>query len=328
MKNRLKHAFHKHCRVTTVLTLLVLVSVACSSEQRVDPSFRVTLPNPPTYPLGDGPVVWIDEAHNNEPITAGRYTPFVDVLEADGYTIRYLRTEFTPASLKDIELLVIIGALHETNLESWSLIGDGRHPTEPDPILSAFGQREIAAVNDWVAQGGALLLLAEHMPVAGAVAQLAESFGFQLLNGFVEDPNTWDSAIFRGSEGTLVDHPITRGLRGETNIEVVATFDGAAFTADNAEPLMILSPQYVSYQPEIAWEIDENTPTISVAGWFQGAVKNFYDGRLAVFGDATMFSAQLKQDGSRMGMNSDEGTQNLQFLLNIMHWLVRLDVQE
>jgi len=311
-----------------VLALLTLVSVTCSSKQQVDPAFRVTLPNPPTYPQGGGPIAWLDEAHNNEPILAGRYTPFVKVLEADGYVVQYLQTDFTPETLRDVKLLVIIGALHERNLENWSLIGDGQNPTKSDPVLSAFSPKEIVAVNEWVVEGGALLLLAEHMPVAGAMTELAESFGFQLLNGFVEDPDTWDPAIFRVSDGTLVDHPITRGRSGETRVESVATFDGAAFTADNAEPLMILGPQYVSYQPKITWDIDENTPTIPVAGWFQGAVKDYGDGRLAIFSDATMFSAQLKRDGSRMGMNNIDGTQNLQFLINIMHWLVRPDVQE
>jgi hypothetical protein len=306
----------------------LLVSVACASEQRVDPSFRVALPNPPTYPLGGGPVVWIDEAHNNVAITAGRYGPFVEVLEADGFVVRYLRSAFTPNSLKDIELLVIAGALHDRNLENWFLLEAGHHPTDPDPIVSAFDEREIEAVNEWVAEGGALLLLAEHMPIAGAAAQLAQAFGFTVLNGFVEDPETWDPAVFRRSDGTLADHPITGGWGEDESVEFVATFDGAAFRADGAEPLMTLGSQYVSYQPEITWQIDENTPTIPVAGWFQGAVKNYHDGRIAVFGDATMFSAQLKRNGIRMGMNSDEGTHNLQFLLNVMHWLVRHDVQE
>ena len=57
-------------------------------------------------------------------------------------------------------------------------------------------------------------------------------------------------------------------------------------------------------------------------------MKRFHRGRIAVFGDATMFSAQLKGDGTRMGMNSDEGVHNLQFLLNVMHWLVGHDAQE
>ncbi len=318
----------RHSRTVIVLALLTLISITCSSEQQVDPAFRVTLPNPPTYPQGGGPIAWLDVAHNNEPIIAGRYTPFVEVLEADGYVVQYWQTDFTPESLNGVRLLVIIGALHDANLENWSLIGNGQNPTESDPVLSAFSPKEIVAVNKWVVEGGALLLLAEHMPVAGATAQLAESFGFQLLNGFVEDPDTWDPAIFRVSDGTLADHPITRSRPGERRVESVATFDGAAFTADNAEPLMILGPQYVSFQPKITWDIDENTPTIPVAGWFQGAVKDYGEGRLAVFSDATMFSAQLKSDGSFMGMNNEVGTQNLQFLINIMRWLIHAEVQE
>lgn len=311
-----------------LLTLAALATVACVSQQRADPSFHVALPNPAMYPAGDGPLVSIDLAHNNVAMIKGRYAPFLEVLEADGFAVRWLRSDFTSDSLKDVELLVISGALHHRNLANWSLMEDGIHPTEPEPLLSAFSQQEIDAVNEWIAGGGALLLLAEHMPIAGATAKLAQSFGFTLLNGFVEDPDTWDPVVFRRSDGTLVDHPITRGWGRDANIEFVATFDGAAFRAENAEPLLILGSPYVSYQPEITWQIDEDTPTISVAGWLQGAVKHFGEGRIAVFGDATMFSAQRKKNGTRMGMNSDEGAHNLQFLLNVMYWLVGPDAQE
>lgn len=278
--------------------------------------------------MASGPVVALDEAHNNVALTAGRYAPFIEVLEADGFVVQSLRTAFTPVSLEDVGLLVITGALHDRNLENWYLLESGSPPIGPEPLLSAFSPQEIDVINEWVYEGGALLLLAEHMPMAGAVAQLAHSFGFDLLKGFVEDPETWDPAVFHRSDGTLADHPITRGWSGGDGVEFIATFDGAAFRADGAEPLMILGPQYVSYQPEITWDIDENTPIIPVAGWFQGAVKRFHRGRIAVFGDATMFSAQLKGDGTRMGMNSDDGVHNLQFLLNVLHWLVGHDAQK
>ncbi len=327
-KYRWTDALGGNRRAIALLTLSLLSSVACGSGQRVDPAFRVQLPSPPTYPTASGPVVLIDEAHNNVAVAAGRYGPFIEVLEADGFVVQSLRTGFTPDSLKDAELLVITGAMHDRNLENWSLLESGNQPAGPEPLLSAFSQQEIEVVNGWVSAGGALLLLAEHMPMAGAVAQLAHSFGFTLLNGFVEDPDTWDPVVFRRSDGTLVDHPITRGSGRDAGVEFVATFDGAAFQADGAETLMILGPQHVSYQPEIIWDIDENTPAISVAGWFQGAVKRFDAGRIAVFGDATMFSAQLKENGSPMGMNSDEGAHNLQFLLNVMHWLVGSNVEE
>ena len=56
----------------------------------------------------------------------------------------------------------------------------------------------------------------------------------------------------------------------------------------------------------------------------QGAVFRYGKGRVAVFGEAAMFSAQkiTREDGiSYMGMNRDDASQNPQFLLNVMHWL-------
>lgn len=43
--------------------------------------------------------------------------------------------------------------------------------------------------------------------------------------------------------------------------------------------------------------------------------------RVAVFGEAAMFSAQVGSDGEPMGMNDPEADQNHQFVLNVMHWL-------
>ena len=44
--------------------------------------------------------------------------------------------------------------------------------------------------------------------------------------------------------------------------------------------------------------------------------------RVAVFGEAAMFSAQLAgPDKRQMGMNAPIASKNPQFLLNVMHWL-------
>ncbi len=68
--------------------IAALAAVSCSSGQRADPAFRAIIPTPPSHPSGEGPTVWIDEAHNNGVRTAGRYEPFVRVLEADGFVVR------------------------------------------------------------------------------------------------------------------------------------------------------------------------------------------------------------------------------------------------
>jgi hypothetical protein len=63
---------------------------------------------------------------------------------------------------------------------------------------------------------------------------------------------------------------------------------------------------------------------VPAAGMYQGAVFRYGEGRVAVFGEAAMFSAQKLTIDDRvlpMGMNAPEAAQNPQFLLNIMHWL-------
>jgi hypothetical protein len=53
-----------------------------------------------------------------------------------------------------------------------------------------------------------------------------------------------------------------------------------------------------------------------------GAVLPFGKGRVAVFGEAAQFTAQLKgKTHQPFGLNAPEATQNLTFLLNTIHWL-------
>ncbi|MFY8351102.1 hypothetical protein AAEU29_11255 [Pseudoalteromonas sp. SSM20] len=65
---------------------------------------------------------------------------------------------------------------------------------------------------------------------------------------------------------------------------------------------------------------------IDAEGWLQGATLEFHKGRIAVFGEAAMFTAQLsgeKDQQIKMGLNAEGAEQNEQFLLNVMHWLTR-----
>jgi hypothetical protein len=274
-------------------------------------------------------VVWIDEAYHNIVATAGRYAPFVATLRADGYRVAALRSAFTADALADARLLVVGNPLHASNVDDWSL-----------PTPSAFSPAEVRAVHDWVRQGGGLLLLVDHMPFPGAAAELAAAFGIEFLNGFVEDPETWDPVVFRRDDGTLRDHAVIRGFASGGRVDSVATFDGSAFRAAGVpaaprvreaaresgasalHPILVLGPQYVSYHPAKAWDIDATTPVRSAAGWLQGAVLEVGSGRVAVFADATMFSAQIgAPDRPKLGMNTPEGAGNLQFLRNVLRWL-------
>ena len=74
--------------------------------------------------------------------------------------------------------------------------------------------------------------------------------------------------------------------------------------------------------PEGAFQFKPETPRVPVAGWCQGAVLGVGKGRVAIFGEAAMFTAQLAgPEKKSMGMNAPEAAKNYQFLLNVMHWL-------
>ncbi|MCB9333372.1 MAG: DUF4350 domain-containing protein [Lewinellaceae bacterium] len=89
---------------------------------------------------------------------------------------RQISSEFTPAGLAQCDILVIANALDSASNTRWVL-----------PNRSAFSPAEIAAVQNWVRQGGSLFLIADHMPFAGSAADLAAAFGVRMLNCFAMD---------------------------------------------------------------------------------------------------------------------------------------------
>ncbi len=267
----------------------------------------------PAYGKGAGPVVLIDEAHCNWHTATGRYLPFAELLRRDGYVVQSSKSPFTKEALKQGKILVIANALHKRNDNNWV-----------PPYPSAFTDEEIAAVRGWVNEGGALLLIADHLPWPAAADKLAAAFGVHYSPGHAVDEKTQaDPMIFRRSDGTLAEHAITKGRTATERVDSVATFTGSAFRVDGrGEPLLIFGPGVVSFTPTNFWRYQADTPRISVAGWNQGAVLRVGKGRLAVFGEAAMFSAQVEGPSREpFGMNAPGAKENPQFLLNVVHWL-------
>lgn len=298
--------------VCTLLLHLALLADAVA-QQVADTSFNPEIMSP-AYPPAAGPTVLIDEAHHNFHTAGGRYLPFAQLLRRDGYVVEPSRTRFARAALVEADILVISNALGEENVEDWSL-----------PTASAFDSAEITAVRDWVAEGGALFLIADHMPMPGAAEELAAAFGILFGNGFVFDRDERESIlVFRRADNSLAEHPIVRGRFPEERVDSVATFTGQGFRCESQlEPLLVLGSRTVLLLPEVAWEFSERTPRLSASGMLQGAVLRYARGRVAVFGEAAMFSAQRAggQEDSAFGMNSPMAAQNPQFLLNVVHWL-------
>ncbi len=211
-------------------------------------------------------------------------------------------------------MLVIANALHARNEQDWTL-----------PTPSAFSGEEIAAVEAWVREGGSLLLIADHMPFPGAADSLAAVFGVSFGNGFAYDSTGEQSRFrFHRGNGLLAEHAITDGRGPEERVDSIDSFTGQAFRVmgTDAQPLLTLGAGTVLLMPVEAWEFSPKTPRMRADGMLHGAVLRHGRGRVAVFGEAAMFSAQRAGPDRRpMGMNDPGAPQNVQFLLNVMHWL-------
>lgn len=301
-----------------ILTVLVLVVAGCGSVSTQEPDLAFEPPiSRPAWNEGSGPVVQIDEAHHNFHTAEGRYAAFAQLLRRDGYVVQGLAEPATAETLGRGDVYVVANAMPSEGHEHWKL-----------PAVPAFRSAEVVAIRDWVEQGGSLFLVADHMPFPGAVQELAAAFGIVMHNGFLYDVTDNSYLDFAPGAG-LADHPIAAGRHDEESVTAVRTFSGQAFRAvGDVEPLLVAPPGSVVKLPVEAWEFAEDTPRIPADGLLQGAVLRFGKGRVAVFGEAAMFSAQVvtRENGERVlaGMNSPDATQNAQFLLNVMHWLTGL----
>ena len=306
--------------VKLILALLVVSLLAgCNTGQVPDKSYKPVIADP-AYQKGEGPLVCLDEAHNNFHTLAGRFWAFGELLRRDGYEVKASREKFSTDVLERCNILVIANA--QLELDSW---GDYPHPTP-----SGFTDEEISAVQIWVQNGGSLLLIADHMPLAGVASKLAAAFGVEFKDGFAvagfSDEKSRDAAfgiptIFSIDAHTLIPGPITDGRNKTEAVTSIRSFTGQAFQApESAQPLMVLPNDFVLLMPDEPWIFTPDTKTIPVGGWLQGAVMSFGSGRAGFFGEAAMFSAQIT-DGEPSGMNAPMAEQNFQFVLNVMYWL-------
>jgi hypothetical protein len=297
--------FHRH-GLRLALALVLLSSCSRAPQQRANPAFEPKIDDP-TFTAGDAsePTICLDEGHHNFHTLEGRYAPFGKVLQADGYRVEAFTGGFTSDALARCDVLVIANALNERNISDWSL-----------PTPSAFTTEEVAIVHAWVEGGGGLWLIADHMPFPGAAQELAGAFGFELANGFAMRENHEGPDLFTRGDGSLADHPLTAG------IEQVASFTGEAFRAPpQAQPILVLDDAFLSLEPAVAWQFDAQTPRREVGGWLQAATLELGKGRVAMFGEAAMFTSQVVDQGPPMGLDHPDAIGNTELLRNIARWL-------
>lgn len=286
------------------IAMLALLAAAGSAQIQQVPDVDFDPPlGQPTYAEGAGPRVAIDAAHNNFHTVGGRYLTFAKLLRRDGYRVSGSGQPFTAESLAGIDILVIANASSPADT----------------PGAPAFTAEEAAAVEAWVRSGGSLMLVADHQPWPAANQVLASRFGIEYANAYAYDgpaDNRQGSLVYRKSDGSLASHAVTSG------VDTVADFLGSAFRVTVAHvALLRMSDQAVAQSQMGAAGSATAKP---IPGYLQGALIEAGQGRVAVFGEAAMFSAQLQGPQRRpMGMNAPEAKDNPRFVLNVLHWLSR-----
>lgn len=298
--------------------VLILLAAACASST-TDPSFDAAVERP-VYP-GGGPRVVFDEGHRNRHVPDDTYAPLARLLRADGFVVAELGSRVDRAALEEARVFVVGAA-------------SGANESSDAP---AFAEDEADAIRDWVAAGGALLLIADHFPFGPAASGLAARFGVEIGQGYTEDPERHDAAsrdpsqlVFRREDGLLGEHPVLDGRGPEEAVRTVVTFTGTSLSVpDGAVALLRLSPTAVDRPPSIQVDSSGMSSRVEVS-WgpprpatdrCQALALELGRGRVVVLGDAAMFAAQI-DGGRKVGMNHP-GADNRQLALNVVRWLAR-----
>ncbi|WP_106792578.1 hypothetical protein [Aquimarina sp. Aq78] len=295
-----------------IMLIICLLTISHLFSQQIPDTIYSPEITVKMYPKKPGTTIHIDQGHHNFHTKNNRFLPFAKLVSKDGYKVTGFEGKFAKDKLKDLKILVISNALSENS-----------RPPFVAPTESAFSKNEINNVKEWVKNGGSLFLIADHMPFAGASANLAKAFGFTFYDGFVMDPDDKGIFDFSRKNKMLSHNMITNGRNIKERINRIRTFTGQGFkTPEKATSILNLKKEYTVFMTDTMWVFNEKTPRISAENLSQGAVLEYGKGRIAVFGEAAMFTAQIAgRDRVKVGMNSAEAAENYQLLLNLIHWL-------
>lgn len=307
-----------------IFILLIIGSPAYGQiVQKGDVAWKANVQEP-AFLIGSGPRIRIDAGHGNWHTESGRFKAFSLLASSDGFQVSSHDGLITEEALALTDILVIANAAgRKLDLEATQF-------QWVNPIEAAFNRQETALLRKWVEDGGSLLLIADHAPFAGAMDSLAAAFDLVFLNGYAMNVVNNNSVLRIGSvNGSIPDHPIFEGRNAGEKVTSLMAFGGQAFRATRSvDPLLVIPEQWQVALPTNSEAKLEDVALVPARGLLQGAAFQIGSGRVAVFGEAAMFTAQTvkRGDGStlKVGMNNPEAGQNQQFTLNVLHWLADL----
>jgi len=288
----------------------------------------------------EGPPVLLDEAHRNLPLNLG----LVRLLTADGYRIEHAKSAFTYEGLSQAKVLVIVNP---------GMLRSRQSLDHPEPL---FTEAESAAIHDWVAGGGALLIAFNSM--TSDVTAVLRRFQVEFNSDFVFDEGLRDpgadphgpmnSKVFSGDTQLLSTHKVIAGRAESERVRKIA-LGGVSVVQqapENASPLLRCSEKATLLQRD-ALQMKEleaatapgqaNPPRdfkssvsparapVRAAHAPAAIAFTLGKGRVVMVSNGMFLSALVSQ----IALNGQSATQrtglaeadNQQFTLNIMHWL-------
>jgi hypothetical protein len=297
-----------------LLCSFLLISVFSSAQMLNDSPFNANVSNP-KYKLGKGPSILIDAAHHNFIIEMGLIKPLVDVLHADGYITKIDSQVFTKNYLSKYKTLVIMPAM-PFKFGTKNIINDE----------ITFTNEELTILQDWVNQGGSLLMLSEHAPIDKSMTPLFNKFGITTTTGIIYDSAYCDTSIKLSTNQTYIqyttengllntNHPITQGQNSTEAIHRIVVYGGSGMIGQAYTNIFRTSP----YATIRKWS--GNLPSGTVSS--QCLAGEFGKGRLVALGDCNGFTAMYINSGGKkysagMQVNNYDWKQ---FVLNTFHWL-------
>ena len=293
----------------------------------------------------NGPVVLLDEAHGNQHFDKA----FAKLISADGFQIVPSRSELTFDSLSKAKILVI---MNPAVFMPW------KWRESPSPL---FGDRESAAVQDWVAAGGSLLF-ASTSPTKEAGDILLSRLGVEFQEGRISDRALTETAsksstsigrtTFSRDKGTLASHTIMAGRSDAERVNAVAfnSATGIRKAPENAISLIHYSEKALLFPHDALLEkrLIEEAKELRSNGKSETATSTsplttpspvpaapvavaftFGKGRVVIIGNSSAISSVVMRGAGPNGdpLSDKIGlgeADNEKFTINVMHWLAGL----